>query len=308
MNGRDDTTTFLPLDFRIGGQSRDSCPAVGQYLTRDQNRYIYKKVETGEMINIDTMQQEIKQEKQLNRIDDKSGEIHPYRELIVNNAKRTEPLMMQMEQWSILSNVLNYIQHSKFNSMNHTLNVKVVNQYKVKLDTEREFKELDFGSIPQKLQEEYLDVYEGIQSDIVISSRFDENSDISTTYLGRIENMESQDKLKAEESFPISENNYTLGRLLDGTKCQLLLDTGASKSIMSKSFYMQCKSLQTLPKFTSTMQRIQVENCQCIGVLFIIPVIVDIHRHRFEIYILVSGFHENVDLVLGIKMSLSYRV
>ena len=47
MNGRDDTTTFLSLDFRIGGQSRDSHPTVGEYLTRDQTRYIYKKVETG---------------------------------------------------------------------------------------------------------------------------------------------------------------------------------------------------------------------------------------------------------------------
>ena len=35
--------------------------------------------------------------------------------------------------------------------------------------------------------------------------------------------------------------------------------------------------------------------------LFLIPVIVDIHRHRFEIYTLVSKIHENVDLVLGIK-------
>ena len=50
------------------------------------------------------------------------------------------------------------------------------------------------------------------------------------TYLGKIGQEESQDKLKAEESFPISESGYTLGRLLDGTKCQLLLDTGASKS------------------------------------------------------------------------------
>ena len=83
-----------------------------------------------------------------------------------------------------------------------------------------------------------MDVYEWIQSDIVSSSRFDENSDISTTYLGSIENKESQDKLKAEESFPISENGYTLGRLLDGTKCQLLLDSGASKSFIFKSFYM----------------------------------------------------------------------
>ena len=40
---------------------------------------------------------------------------------------------------------------------------------------------------------------------------------------------------------------------------------------------------------------------QCVSVLFIIPVIVDIHGHRFEIYTLVSEIHENVDLVLGIK-------
>ena len=111
------------------------------------------------------------------------------------------------------------------------------------------------------------------------------NSDTSTTYLGRVEHRESQDKLKAEESFPISENGYTLGRLLDGTKCQLLLDTGTSKSFMSKSFYMHCKSLHTLPKFATTTQKIQVENGQCVGVLFIIPVIVEIHSHRLKIYI-----------------------
>ena len=74
MNGRDDTTTFLPLDFRIGGQNRDSFPMVGQYLTRDKTRYIYKKVETGELINTDTVQQQIEQEKQLNKIDDNNGD------------------------------------------------------------------------------------------------------------------------------------------------------------------------------------------------------------------------------------------
>ena len=112
---------------------------------------------------------------------------------------------------------------------------------------------------------------------------------------------ENQHKLKAEESFPISEHGYTLGRLLDGTECQLLLDMGASKSFMSKSFYMQCKLLHSLPKFASRTQRIQVGNGQYVSVLFIIPVIVDIHGHRFEMYTLVSEIHENVDLVLGIK-------
>ena len=68
-----------------------------------------------------------------------------------------------------------------------------------------------------------------------------------------------------------------------------------------QSFYMQCKSLHTLPKCASTTQRIQVGNGQCVSVLFIIPIIVDIHGHRFEIYTLVSEIHENVDLVLGTK-------
>ena len=84
------------------------------------------------------------------------------------------------------------------------------------------------------------------------------------TYLGRRGCKESQDKLKAEESFPISENSYTLGRLLDGMKCQLLLDMGTSKSFMSKSFYMHCKSLHSLPKFAATTKKIQVGNGQCI--------------------------------------------
>ena len=75
------------------------------------------------------------------------------------------------------------------------------------------------------------------------------------------------DKHKVKESFPISEKGYTLEKLLDGTKCHLLLDTGASKSFMSKSYYMQCKSLHSLPTFASKTQRIQVGNgqfCQCI--------------------------------------------
>ena len=145
-----------------------------------------------------------------------------------------------------------------------------------------------------------MDIYEGIHSEVVSSNRFDENSDISTIYLGRVDR-ENQHKLKAEDSFPISEHGYTPGRLLDGTECHLLLDTCASKSFMSKSFYMQCKSLHPLPKFASRTQRIQVGNGQNVSVLFIIPVTVDIHRHRFEIYTLVSEIHENVDLLLVIK-------
>ena len=56
-----------------------------------------------------------------------------------------------------------------------------------------------------------------------------------------------------------------------------------------------------MPKFTSATRRIQVGNGQYVGVLFVIPVIITIQKHRFEIFTLVSEIHENVDLVLGIK-------
>ena len=63
MNGRNDAAAFLPLNSRIGGQSRDSHPTVGQYLTRDLARHIYKKVETGGISNVDIVKHEIEKEK-----------------------------------------------------------------------------------------------------------------------------------------------------------------------------------------------------------------------------------------------------
>ena len=104
-----------------------------------------------------------------------------------------------------------------------------------------------------------------------------------------------------EEKFLITEQGYMVSKLLDSTECQILLDTGASKSFMSKSHYLHCKSLHSLPKLVSKTQRIQVGNGQYVSILFVIPIIIDIHGHRFEIYMLVSEIHENVDLVLGMK-------
>ena len=43
MNGRDGTTTFLPLDSKIGGQISHGKPKVGQFLTRQQANYVFKR-------------------------------------------------------------------------------------------------------------------------------------------------------------------------------------------------------------------------------------------------------------------------
>ena len=97
MNGRDGTTTFLPLDSKISGQINYKRLSTGQFLTREQASYIYKKTESGEIIKIGTIQQEIEQE-QLNNIDDTSGDTKPYKELTINNVEKLEQLMIQVEQ------------------------------------------------------------------------------------------------------------------------------------------------------------------------------------------------------------------
>ena len=48
MNGRDDTTTFLPLDSKIGGPDRYNHPIVGQFLNQKRDKvYIQKGGDRG---------------------------------------------------------------------------------------------------------------------------------------------------------------------------------------------------------------------------------------------------------------------
>ena len=135
---------------------------------------------------------------------------------------------------------------------------------------------------------------------MVYANKFNENLDLSATYLGQTK-MTRDTKIKAEERFPITSQGFASEKLLDGTECQILLDTGATKSYMLKSYYLRCKALHALPKFSSNTQKIQVGNGQCVSVLFVIPVIIVIHRHRFEIITLVSEIHDDVDLVMRMK-------
>ena len=99
-----------------------------KYLTEEQARHIYKKVELGNATNIRILKQEIDQERELNRQDDTSGDTKPYRELIVNNAEKVGTILSQMEQWPILSNIVNYIQYIRYPKNFHNLNIKTANK------------------------------------------------------------------------------------------------------------------------------------------------------------------------------------
>ena len=64
------------------------------YLTRKQVNYEYRKVESGNLINKNTMKQETDQDIELYKMDDTSGDkIH-----IGNNAAKIETTLSEMEQ------------------------------------------------------------------------------------------------------------------------------------------------------------------------------------------------------------------
>ena len=168
-----------------------------------------------------------------------------------------------MKNWSIFSDNIRYVQHDQITTQNlnfDTLDYRNHKDLYLQLKEEkRETLDVDFGLYPDVTKSRYLDVYEDIYAEMVYASKFDENSDLSMTYLGQT-NMTRNTRSKAEERFPITGQGFASGKLLDGTECQILLDTGATKSYMSQSYYLRCKTLHVLPKFSSNMQRIQVGN------------------------------------------------
>ena len=299
MKGRNGSTSFLPSK-RKGGFQREI--SSEQCLTKEQTKQIYDKVELGEKVKI-------------RKLDQHNAPISPKQETFMNDVNQYEKVLLsdrntrrsnsQMEQWSILSDNIVYVR-SEDNDIMNGIDIKSIDYREHKRMYKKMGKEggerLDiyFGESPEIMRSRYMDVYDNIYAEVVTTSRFDENVDLSTTYLGRID-MKKEEVMKAEESFPISEQGFVMGKLMNGKECQILLDTGASKLYMSKPYYLRCKSLHNLPKFASKMQRIQVGNGQYVGVLFVILVILEINKHRLEVFTLVSEIFDNIDVVLGIK-------
>ena len=253
------------------------------------------------------MKQELEDDKVTrNRLKEEEDDTksNPYQMAILNRVSRDDIRREQLIHWSVLSDLIKYIDRSSCSDMIPSLTVKPLDYQQLK----RPYQSMktDKYLTPEvtikgdKVKDEYFDRYHGIYAEILQATRFDESTDLSTTYLGKTD-MRRDQIIKAEEKILNFWKGYTHGKLLDNTECSILINTVASKSYMSQSYYMQCKSLHALPKFASTTQRVQVGNGQCVVVLFVIPVIIDAHGHRFEVFTLVSEIHDNVDLILGMN-------
>ena len=85
-----------------------------------------------------------------------------------------------MEQWSILSNVINYVQYSKNPKKFHAMKIKPINNRKISKGIKN--RNIDKSSLRVNLActsdrsvEEYLDRYEGVKSEILNTTRFEYN-------------------------------------------------------------------------------------------------------------------------------------
>ena len=67
-------------------------------------------------------------------MDNNSGDKNPYRELKVINAGKIENALSQMEWWSILSNVINYVQYNKNPKNVHAISIKPINKSKINVE------------------------------------------------------------------------------------------------------------------------------------------------------------------------------
>ena len=107
--------------------------------------------------------------------------------MILNKVYQHEDKMMQMGNWSILSDNVRYVKHDE-NQRPRKSDISTLYycQHKelyCKLKGEKSHMlEADFGINPETMKSSYLDMYEGVHADMVYPNRFNENSDLNMTY------------------------------------------------------------------------------------------------------------------------------
>ena len=184
----------MPSKEKTGGKV-NYIPNKGTiFLTEKQTDYVYKAIEEGNIINTKTMTCETIQNQDDN----------PYKKVILNKVFREEDKTLEMRNWSIFSENVRYIHHEQMIRQNlsiDTLDYRHCEELYLKLkEEERETLDIDFGIYPDILKSKYLDVYEGVYAEMVYANKFNENSDLSMTYLGQAKMMRDT-KIKVEERF-----------------------------------------------------------------------------------------------------------
>ena len=183
-------------------------------LTKDQATQIYEEVEKNEPINIQSISQDLKCESKIRKKQTKEENVdtsvNPYQKAISNEDVREENKIEQMINWSIFSDKIRYVDSSTNETQRLTIRPLKEKKHRRRFNT----LEMQENQIPgmvfeeNKIKEACFDRYEGVQSEISQVTRFNESTDLSTTYLGRInQTRKSVIVIRAEESFQFQDKD-----------------------------------------------------------------------------------------------------
>ena len=159
------------------------------------------------IINTETMKQEIEDDRVTrNRLkEEEEDEIesnpYPYQMAILNKTSKDDTKKEQMINWSILSDLIKYVDGSSCSDIIPSLTVRPLGYRKhkrlynsLKTDTDLTSNVTFDGD---KAEDVNIDKYDGIYAEILQATKFDSIIDLSTTYLGKTDMIRDQ-MIKAE--------------------------------------------------------------------------------------------------------------
>ena len=148
-------------------------------------------------------------------------------------------------------------------------------------------------------------------SDLNVETIADYHPDksVSSTYLwkelknGKPLSVTTHDSWFSEGRFPITINSEAKGYLLDGTplRVKTLIDSGASKPILSTSFYEKHEYLHTYPKYDITPRPLMLGNGSTMTIDKCITIVINFGGHIFEITCFLAPIMDDYDFIIGQK-------
>ena len=148
----------------------------------------------------------------------------------------------------------------------------------------------------------YRDVKSVVKPTTVLKHRYYEpNKDISSTYL-YTQGVQSQENVNfLNTQIPMTMNSTLTGKLSDGTKLRILVDSGCSKSMMNQDFYERHPVLHDCPIYDMKPREIKVANNAVITVNKCIHTVLQIENQVLEIIAYLSPMLKDYDFILGQK-------
>ena len=150
-------------------------------LTKNKIKVTPNKTDIGNEIGRCTIKRQIT----------RGSKINSYKGAILkepNNNKGLTP----MKEWSILCDHVRYVTHDKSEAFQRlsidSMNYRQDKDLYKRLNNEQTIKtSLNFGKSPEELKADYLDVSNGVYVEVINTDRFDEETDLSTAYLGKVD-------------------------------------------------------------------------------------------------------------------------